>query len=380
MADVETLKRALIKADQAGDVEAAKRLAAAIKAQQGGGAAAAPAAEQSLLDRVMSSMNESGKNVRESVMNPGQSIPDLLRSAGNFVSLGGTDRLRSMLYGTDVADEVARTNQASERLGSIDEAFNLGTALVQPSAAARYMPEGAGLVTKALGHGAEQAGLSGVNAAIEGRDVLPSMAWGAAGGAGGSVAADAVGSVANIFGKKTNPEFKTDEDLFAAAERAHKGTRQGKDLVSRADLVDQIRMAQTEGQKGFQDLNTRIKGYGRDAMNVPREVHEGISTLANKGRRGVEAVKNLATAAEGGSHWGGKLGFGLLTKGLGPVVGSTAKAVAGLSDEINPRQVQKIKDMLLKGAGKDTPGMTPEMRETLRNYLAKVGGGIGRGL
>src|SRR4029078_12067497 len=50
---------------------------------------------------ILDSMAETGKKVREAVMHPGQSIPDLLRSSSDFVSFGLTDRLRSAFKGTD---------------------------------------------------------------------------------------------------------------------------------------------------------------------------------------------------------------------------------------------------------------------------------------
>ena len=317
----------------------------------------------------------------KSVMNPGQSIPDLARSMGNFTSLGATDRLRSMMYGTNVADEVAQTQQGSERLGSIDEAANLGTAFVQPSMAAKALPAGAGMVRSALTHGAEQAGLSGAQAAFEGRDVLPAMGVGGAFGGGGSIAADSVGSVANIFSKKAKPQYINDDALQDAAKTASQklntkaGRKAGDDVISRNALMDQVRLAETKGPQAFGQLSERLEGAGRDPR-FPREVYEGISKLGTAStspiRRGIANVLDF-----GGGF--GKLAATMKTGGVAPLASAILKTSADLGGNLDSKTLAKVKAQLLQGSGTPgNPAMTPEMREELRNYLAKMGGGAAR--
>lgn len=317
----------------------------------------------------------------KSVMNPSQSIPDLARSMGNFVSLGGTDRLRSMMYGTPIEEEVRQTDEGSKRLGSIDEAANLGTALLQPSAAGKYLPAGTGMVKSALAHGAEQAGMSGVNAAMEGRDILPAMGVGGTFGAGGSVAADAAGSVANIFSKKAKPQYINDDALQEAAKAASlklntkAGQKAGDDVISRNALVDQVRLAETKGPGAFGELSDRLEGAGRNPK-FPREVYEGISKLATPGMSPI--TRGIANALDFGGGWG-KLWSAKLTGGAAPLASALLKTSADLRGSLDTKTLRAVKAKLLEGSGQPgSPAMTPEMKEELRSYLAKMGGGAAR--
>lgn len=313
----------------------------------------------------------------KAVMNPGQSIPDLARSMGNFTSLGATDRLRSGLYGTDIADEVRQTDEASSRLGSIDEAANLGTAFLQPSAASKYLPAGTGMVKSALAHGAEQAGMAGTQAAMEGKDILPAMGVGGAFGAGGSVLADATGSVANIFSKKANPQFKDEADLFAKEKITPKNTRLGKDMARRAQLAEQFRLAETKGMKGLGAMSEEIEAAGRQP-GIPREFYEGVSKMGNQGNKSAMKKAGWGNILRGGGGWG-TLGALAPTLGLGPMVGAGFDMASKLAGDVNPKMRKQVMDQLLQGSGgAANPNMTPEMVNELRNYLAKMGGAKAR--
>src|SRR5215471_5053334 len=107
--------------------------------QQGGGGApadAAPAAPAAPAQEDPWTWEHLSKNPTVSaVMHPVQSAQDMLRSTSNFLSFGGTDKLRSLVKGTPVEEERAKTQEASKRLGTWDEAANLGLALASPSAA-----------------------------------------------------------------------------------------------------------------------------------------------------------------------------------------------------------------------------------------------------
>ena len=302
------------KLAQGGDAQAAadaKKIAARIReldASGGFGDAGAPAQEPGLLTRAMNAMERSGKATREAVMNPGQAIPDILRSTGDFVSMGGTDRLRSAIYGTPYEQENAETEAAAARSGSIDDALNMGSLLVQPSAAAKYAPQATNALVrggqKALAHGTEGAALSGANAVIEGNDVLPAMAYGGFGGAGGSIAGDAVGSVANIF-SRNKPKYKTDEDFFKDADKA----RINSDLGKRKVRLERIRMAETKGQPGFKELSDEIERTGPKQMGLPREEVEGISRLGNRSSAKGEMLRELGNLVQGGTA-AGQVGSG----------------------------------------------------------------------
>ena len=338
---------------------------------EGGVAAAEP--QGSLMDRMLGSMAETGKNVRESVMNPGQSIPDLLRSSSDFVSFGLTDRLRSALKGTDLEEERAKTRAADTRLGSIDDAFNLGTAFLQPSAAARST---GGVVKNALAYGAEGAGLAGLDALGHGEDPGKAMLAGGAGGAGGSLAADTIGGASRMFDQTTPPQFDSAEALEAAAKKKKSGkgfqSHYGPDVVVRDDLVSQLNTAATKGKKGVQDLSAAIEGYGRDPA-IPRKVYDEISRLGHAPNKGSVLRRGAANLMDFGGGFMGKILAAKVSGGALPIASTVLKTVDDLSSEINPKQLAKVKTMLLQGAGgKTNPAMTPEMKNELRHYLAKM--------
>lgn len=127
----------------------------------------------------------------EMIKNPGRSLGDILRTTSNFITFGGRDKLAGALspYIDTLPPEkqAAETAAADARLGTFDEAANLGMAMLQPSAAARFIPEtAAGRIGKVAGFAGEGAAQSGIQSVVEGKPVLPAMAQGAAFGAGGS--------------------------------------------------------------------------------------------------------------------------------------------------------------------------------------------------
>jgi hypothetical protein len=127
----------------------------------------------------------------EMIKNPGRSLADILRTTSNFVTFGGRDKLAGALspyLGTLPPEQQAiETAGADARLGTFDEAANLGLLALQPSAAARYVPEtAAGRLGKVAGFAGEGAAQSGIQAIVEDKPVLPAMAEGGAFGAAGA--------------------------------------------------------------------------------------------------------------------------------------------------------------------------------------------------
>lgn len=119
----------------------------------------------------------------EMVKHPGRSLEDILRTASNFITFGGRDRLAPYLgTGRTHEQEKQETSLADARLGTFDEAANLGLLALQPSAAARYAPQTvSGQIGKTAGFAGEGAAQSGIQSVVEGRDdVGSSMAEGAA--------------------------------------------------------------------------------------------------------------------------------------------------------------------------------------------------------
>jgi len=352
--------------------EAKAKIEAHIAANpQPAGGGGAPAEEPGLLTRAMNAMEASGKATREAVMNPAQSIPDILRSTGDFVSMGLTDRLRSAVYGTPYEQENAETEAAGARSGSIDDALNVGSLLMQPSAASKYAPQATNALVrggeKALAHGAEGAAQSGVNAVIEGNDPLEAMAYGGFGGAGGSIGADAVGSVANVF-TKNKPKYKNDDAFFKDADSA----RINSDLGKRRVRLERIRMGEATGDfSGAASEVNALDRASRKTAGIPREEVEGLNALANRRDygAGLRELGNLIQGATPAGKWamGAKTGF------VAPVVGGAVKMAGSAASRGLKKDIEALKLAPRNAGEKAPPNLSPERIEELRNLLARSG-------
>lgn len=139
----------------------------------------------------------------EMVKHPGRSLNDILRTTSNFITFGGRDKLAGALspyIGTlPPEQQKIATAGADARLGTFDEAANVGALLAQPSAAARYVPASiGGRLLKMLGFAGEGAAQSGIQALAEGRDdVGTSMLTGAGLGTLGGAVSQAAPLVAD---------------------------------------------------------------------------------------------------------------------------------------------------------------------------------------
>jgi hypothetical protein len=351
--------------------------AARAKLLAGGGEA--PAEQPGLMERMANSMAETGKNVRESVMNPGQSIPDMLRSTSDFLTFGLNDRLRAAVKGTDYEAEKAETQAADTRLGSIDDAFNLGTALVQPSAAGKYAARTGNTLKdvgkKALAYGTEGAALSGADAVIHGEDPINPMLFGGGAGAGGSVLGDVFGK---FFGQKDIPEFKNEEDLFAKSDVTPQNTSAGKDYARRAARVREARMAQTQGRPGFQTLFKEKNSLNREQSKMTLDQLEQLSRLAHQPNKSKISRAGIADALQGGGGGWGKLATGLWNFGVIPGIGAAVRRSGQLMDDVSPKEIEKYKKMFLQGSGGKSGGVAPETIDMVRNLIAKLGASSGR--
>lgn len=344
-------------------------------------------------------LRDTGRNTIEAVRDrPLETLDTLARSGTNFVTLGLADKFSAgmdKLTGRDdrpYADVVADTQKTSAerdaRAGSWDDALNVGAALYNPySAAAKYAPaEAATTAGKALNVGkraavnaTEQAGLSGAQSVIHGdspEDVLKSMAAGGTFGAGGSIGADATGSVMNVFRKKGGqPQYASEDALQKEAQAANlntkKGQKAGDDAITRNALMDQVRLAETRGPGAFGQLSERLEGAGRDPK-FPREVYEGISKLGTPNQSPIK--RGIANIMDFGGGLG-KLGA-MKVSPLLPGGAAVLKTMADLGGKLDKKTLAKVKQDLLRGSvSGENPYMTPEMKEQLRGYLAKMATG-----
>jgi len=351
----------------------------------GGGA---PAEGPGLMERMANSMAETGRNVRESVMNPGQSIPDLLRSSSDFVSFGLTDRLRSAFKGTDLEEERAETQAADTRLGSIDDAFNLGTAVMQPSAAERYAARGGNMLTKALGYGGEGAALAGVDAVGHGQNPINPMLFGGGAGAAGSLGADAF-EVASNFRNRNNPKYPTDESLLSAYDtvpEVSRGENKGakaprdaaeKEITQGGRMLEKARMAQTQGSAGFADMLRGMDKIPNGQAGVTRDIREQVSRLAS-GRKAKSVVEKAGSAIGGGAGALVKLPWAYLTGGAGPVAGGITEAASAGMKDYSPKLYKQL-TATIRDIGERGEKLPPGIVEAMRAMLAKAGASAGRG-
>lgn len=374
MATREQWMEALRKADaaaQEGDQEAiadAKRITAKIReidAAGGGGGAPQDTSQPGIIERIAGSMSESGRRTREAVMHPLQSAQDLLRTTSNFVTLGGRDLAAPYLgSGRTAEQERAETSAADERLGSINEAVNLGAAFLQPSAAVST-PLNLGRAGKALAFGGEGAALSGAQSVIGGgspRDVVTDTLLGGAAGGGGSAAGDLFTGARNLWRGAGKPRQRTPEELYTAADRTPRNTREGKDLASRSERMKQVELAESE--RSFKDLAADTKLYG----GFPHQEQLAINRLASSPRQSLGDV--LSKGGEVLRGGGGAFTKGMMLAALPKVAaaGMAAQGVGSLMKGGQAKEIQALKD-LVAGSGGTVEAVDPTV---LRDALAKI--------
>lgn len=319
-----------------------------------------------LLQRAMNYMEESGKNTREAVMNPSQSIPDVLRSTSDFLTFGLNDRLRSLVKGTDYADEKAETLAAGERSGSIDDALNLGTALMQPSAASKV---GGNVLKRGLAFGTEGAAQNATEAAVKGEDIADAAGKGFLFGAGGSAAGDFIG---NLGKGKPNYKLKDVDAFHAAADKAPQNRRAGKDMRAGSGRLSLIERAANEGQGGFRKLDERLQQPGaQEAGGWGRKDVKTINELATKKRPGLGGfVKGQMQRT--GEALTENFPLNVWTGGTPKFLGQVPKGIGAYMSDVKPKTVKTLKQNQLASGGTKGGMLTPERTDELRNLLARA--------
>lgn len=216
MATKEQLEQALRNAHNAGDLDAARQIAKALKAGQQSAPPAGPSPSEEFAALPF-------------WQKPVQAFADVARIASNAVTLGGRDRFAGYLSGRTPEEERALTAAAKERAGSAGLAAEVG-GMMAPAmltgGATTAIPAAAGPLTRGLMAagigGAEGAGLSGIQAVFEEGDVLDAMKRGAMFGAGGSVAADLLTAGLNKgYDAFTKQKRLTPDELFSAKNQAY---------------------------------------------------------------------------------------------------------------------------------------------------------------
>lgn len=185
MADIEALKRALVNADKAGDVEAARKLAAAIQSAQQ--PAPAPSDHQSQFDQL------------PWYMKAAQAADDTVRNFANTITMGYADKLASAAGGTPLEEERQKSSEARERAGSAAIATDIlamaapGTAASKAVGTAVPALSGTRLLPTMAREGIAGAGIGGLTAAGNDMSITEGMLYGLGGGAIGGAAGKYMG-------------------------------------------------------------------------------------------------------------------------------------------------------------------------------------------
>jgi hypothetical protein len=164
----------------------------------------------------------------------GGAADDMVRLAANGATFGYADKIAGYLNGTGTEDERALTAAAGDRAGSAGTVAEIGGAIATPAGlagrgvtlvgqGARALPGLTGLAARTGLLAAEGAGYGALTAAGNDQDLKEGAILGAAGGALGNVAGEAlsagVSKVAGAFSKK--PQIPVVDDLRQAASDAY---------------------------------------------------------------------------------------------------------------------------------------------------------------
>lgn len=254
MASLSELQDALIAADKAGNVDDARALADAIANFDTSPKITNAAENQRLFDE------------QPTWKKPLIAADDIVRKIADGATFGYADKLAAWANGSELADERKKTQEASDRSGYAGDAAELGgavggiTSAGIPSAM-RFIPQGAGLLSRLslaglLGAG-EGAGYGALSAKGHDTDVSDGAINGAIGGAIIAPGVEGLSSITAALGRRMSGVNKTPslDDLTKARQAQY------KDVETREAMYPADRYRNT-----VNDLNT-------DLMNKP---HGGI--------------------------------------------------------------------------------------------------------
>lgn len=326
MADIEKMKRALVNADAAGDVEAATAIARALKsamAQGGGSEPLANAEPSEAFQSGLARLSEATQNPIKGQFNalptwqkPIVAAADILDIGMDGLTFGLGNRAAAAIrapftdqsYSEELERNRAQTNAARQRAGSAGLAADIGGSMVVPMAAARSGATllgraGTATMTGAKGVGAraglaatEGAAYGAAQAAGRGEDVGQGAAFGAVGGGLGSAAGDAisagVGKASSVINKvtgKTRPIPELPKLREAAKAAYDKADEAG--VIIRPEPMQRLNAQIQEdlAEFGFDPvLQPRIK----PVLDRLQAAGEGNITL-----KGIDTIRKVANNA-----------------------------------------------------------------------------------
>jgi hypothetical protein len=356
-----------------------------------------------------------------------QATGDVARLASSMIP--GYDKyarpfLQKHLFGNETTpeSEAYATEQAGQRAGSAEYAAKALPLLALPTLA----PQAAGGVGgRTLVGAAEGAGLAGVDAAVEGRPVLPEMLTGAAFGGGGQLLGETLNAGATAIANRFRPEppiqptppsmlaQQTIADAGAAKNKGQRSVQRSKAsdkakgvLAKNIDknYADTVRSVPSQSEKIGMVERAAKKASGRSLVNVsegegkvgPRIFQTAIAespkfnyfrpeeqAAVNKVVKGTLPVRaarqagrfGLLPEVQTGLTMAGGAGLGALSGGLNPLLmaaGMVPPAIGMLGRAASNQGTKKaIKEALrtVKGQPSPDPVLPPELVEQLRRMF-----------
>lgn len=293
----------------------------------------------------------------------GTGADDTVRVMADTITRGYLDKLLG-------AEEQEKTRQSRERLSDwVEVPAEVGAAVISSpyrigsTAAGGLFGAGEGALEA---YGNQESWVP--DPANIGKGALTGAVTGAVGAKGGEV----LGGLLDRKAAKAAKTYKTDEELFEAAGKAKRNTKAGKDVARRGERVETARLAQTKGQKGFEEMLASIEKAGRKQSGYSRQEVEALSGLANRPNKKKGIISDIGETLQGGTSWG-RLPVAMATGGIGSLLGHGVKSVANAMDEVNPNEVARFLALLRNGPDVLATGGADMGRDVLSKMLAQYG-------
>lgn len=288
MATLKDLERALVNADKAGDVPAAKALTQEIIKMRG---ASQPTTQPTPAQQEYDALPWYGQAA--------QAADDTVRFLANGMTLGYADKFAGYMGGEGTEAERAKTAQAKERAGFAGTAAEVIGTMIPAGAlgnsvlsASRYLPKVApGLLGRSAAMGVDGAALGAVQASGYDQDPAAGAAMGFLGGFGGNILGEGisagVGKIAGMFNKKPQP--LTADQLRQAGATAYQNAKNAG-VIFKPEAVNRLRQTVYDDMAEFGFHPTNQPGAG-----VAYGELERLSKGGNVSLEGLEALRRMAS-------------------------------------------------------------------------------------
>lgn len=339
MADIERMKRALVNADKAGDTEAAKAIAKALRAAMREGDAQAPESEasQALRGKLSEFTQNPARGQYETMpewKKAATAAADVVDIGVDGLTMGLGNRAAAALrapftdqsYSEELANMRAQTGAARNRAGSAGIAADIAGSVVVPGALAKRgitmigrggtaaMTGAKGVAARAGLAAGEGAAYGTAQAAGRGEDIGDGAIFGAVGGGAGSVAADVLGGLVRggsaAYNKLTgkNKPIPDMPGLRDAAKKAY-------DQADNAGVIikpEPMKNLYAQVEADLADFGYDPELQGRIMVVLKRLKSAGDGNITLKGLDTIRKIANNARVSQDPSE--GKLGSMIINR------------------------------------------------------------------